>query len=113
MGSRTTLVSLDSLPGEIKGVEPGKIRLKSRCGKVDVPIPDSIVIGREQGDVVLRWDSSSSRTHSRVFYDRGQIWVEDLGSSNGTWLNQHRLTEKRVFNRGDNLLVGKTEFYLE
>ena len=113
MGSRTTLVSLDALPGEIKGVEPGQIRLKSRCGKVDVPIPDSLVIGREQGDVVLRWDSSSSRTHSRVFYDRGQIWVEDLGSSNGTWLNQHRLTEKRVFNKGDNLLVGKTEFYLE
>lgn len=112
-GSRTVLASPDQLPGSIAGAEPGRIKLKSRDGHVDMILPESLTIGREQGDLLLRWDASSSRMHARIFMDRGQIWVEDIGSSNGTWLNQHRITEKRAFNKGDNLLVGKTEFYLE
>jgi len=112
LGSMTVLASPDMLPMELQGVEPGQIILKSRDGNVDMPLPDSLTIGRETGDLVLRWDSSASRTHARIFVDKGQIWVEDIGSSNGTWLNQHRITEKRAFNKGDNLLIGKTEFYL-
>lgn len=116
-GSKTVL-SLpetlpETLPGGIAGAEPGQIRLKSRDNRVDVVLTDSIVIGREQGDIQLRWDTSASRTHARVFMEKGQIWAEDLNSTNGTWLNQHKLTGKLAFNRGDTLLVGKTEFYLE
>ena len=112
-GARTVLTLPNQLPREIAGEEPGGIRLKSRDGKVSMILTDSITVGREAGDIVLNWDASASRIHARIFFDRGQIWVEDMGSTNGTWLNQHRITDKRAFNKGDNLLIGKTEFYLE
>lgn len=112
-GSKTVLTLPDQLPREISSEEPGQIRLRSRDGKVSMILSDSITVGRESGDIVLNWDTSASRAHARIFFDRGQVWVEDLGSTNGTWLNQHRITDKRAFNKGDNLLIGKTEFYLE
>jgi tetratricopeptide (TPR) repeat protein len=112
-GAMTVLTPAEMLPRELTGMEPGKIKLKSRDGKVDMILPDSISIGREVGDLVMSWDASASRSHARIFHDKGQIWVEDIGSSNGTWINQHRISDRRAFNKGDNLLIGKTEFYVE
>jgi tetratricopeptide (TPR) repeat protein len=89
------------------------VRLVSEDGKINTPIRDEIVIGREEGDVVVHWDSSASRKHARIFRTNGQILVEDLGSTNGTWITRHKVKEQRVFNRGDMLLVGNTEFHLE
>ena len=80
---------------------------------MDVVLPESLIIGREEGDLTIPWDTSASRVHARVFHQKDQYWIEDKGSTNGTWINQHRISSKRVFNRGDILLIGKTEFHLE
>jgi DNA-binding NtrC family response regulator len=54
------------------------------------------VIGRfPPADVTLR-DSSLSRQHASVELQRGALWVEDLQSTNGTWVNGERVERSRV-----------------
>ncbi len=36
-------------------------------------------------------EGGTSRTHAAIFFSEGKWWLEDLGSSNGTWLNSERL----------------------
>jgi pSer/pThr/pTyr-binding forkhead associated (FHA) protein len=68
-----------------------------------------LVIGRaEDADIVLA-DSQVSRRHARLAPDGGGgVVVEDLGSSNGTFINQQQLHAPALLRPGDDLLVGVT-----
>jgi len=56
---------------------------------------EHVVLGREQGDIVFSDDQFMSRRHAHLSFKGGNVRIEDLGSSNGTFV---RL-------RGDHLLV--------
>ncbi len=73
---------------------------------------DSIVMGRsDQVDITIA-DHSVSRRHARVFR-QGQAWmVEDLGSRNGTLLNDQRVTDPAALKPGDAIRVGDTRLVL-
>ena len=49
-----------------------------------------------------------SQVHARVFVSDGKIYVEDLASTNGSYLNGNRLTTTQPLRRGDRLQVGNT-----
>ena len=49
-----------------------------------------------------------SQLHARVFRRDNQFYVEDLGSTNGTYLNRKKVTGPVAVRRGDRLQVGKT-----
>ena len=53
-------------------------------------------------------DTFVSQLHARVFRRDGQLYVEDLGSTNGTYLNRKKVTAPVAVRRGDRLQVGKT-----
>ncbi len=77
------------------------------------PLQGSVtVIGRESGDIVLSSDSSVSYTHARVVKSplNGHYFLEDLGSTNGSWLNGNRLVsnQKYELKRGDFIKLGQT-----
>ncbi len=57
------------------------------------PLPErgAITVGRDEGADVRLADELASRMHLRVGVEAGQIWVEDLGSSNGTFVRGERL----------------------
>jgi hypothetical protein len=75
--------------------------------------PDEITIGREDSVVLIEADGEVSRSHARVrSLDEG-IVVEDLGSTNGTFVNEQRITEPTPLNRGDILRVGQTRLDVE
>lgn len=60
-------------------------------------------------DVILA-DEYASRLHAHVWRDeRGRIWVEDLGSTNGTWVNGLRILDARIIYPGDTLRIGRTD----
>ncbi|MHB2015923.1 MAG: FHA domain-containing protein [Candidatus Xenobia bacterium] len=84
-------------------------RLTSDDGKVDIKLTGAgVAIGREAGDIQLRWDTSVSMNHARIYWEGGQYWVEDLGSTNGTWVNSHRIGQPVDVNRGDVIAIGQT-----
>jgi hypothetical protein len=58
-------------------------------------------------DVVIR-DAEASRRHARFESQQGIVYVEDLGSSNGTFLNGRRVSEAIEVRTGDEIDVGTT-----
>jgi hypothetical protein len=62
-----------------------------RRGRV-FELGEEVTVGRSQGCAVpLDDDTFASSIHARVFRRSGELWLEDLGSTNGTWLNDERL----------------------
>ena len=79
----------------------------SNVGELHKLEPSSVVIGRgEKADIRLV-DDGISREHVRFVQDDGQFWVEDLGSTNGTYCNGERI-ERRPLAEGDKILLGST-----
>ena len=68
-----------------------------------------ITIGRgDEADICIR-DTWSSRVHCRIGIRDGQLFLEDLSSSNGTLVNGTRETEAALHS-GDQITVGITTF---
>ncbi len=73
---------------------------------------DGTLIGR-QPDVAVYLDSLSvSRNHARVFSQHGAYFIEDLDSSNGTYLNGVRLKGRAPLTEHDELRIGPYTFHL-
>jgi pSer/pThr/pTyr-binding forkhead associated (FHA) protein len=67
-----------------------------------------ITLGRDPAcDLPLDDDAISAR-HARLSYHHGQWWAEDLGSTNGTRLNQALLATPTVITSGDQIECGHT-----
>lgn len=55
-------------------------------------------------------DIYTSTVHARVFREGGRVYVEDLGSTNGTFVNSERVAKPTKLGRGDIVQVGGTVF---
>ena len=70
-----------------------------------------MTVGRAAGcGVPIDYDTYSSNLHARLFRLDGDLWAEDLGSTNGTWVNTIRISERTRLEKGDLLQVGGTVF---
>lgn len=68
-----------------------------------------VTLGRlEDNSICLPYDSKISRHHARITREGDSFWLEDCGSTNGTFLNEKRINEKALLNPGDMFLIGKT-----
>ena len=68
----------------------------------------TIQIGRADACQVQLADTYASSFHARIFSKDGNWFVEDLGSTNGTYLNKQRITTPSEVQAGDRVQVGKT-----
>lgn len=75
-----------------------------------VVTPEPLLIGRSNrmADLICSWDNKMSRRHGRIWLEGKQVWYEDLGSSNGSWFGQQRLTAKTVLVFNQPLVLGET-----
>jgi len=73
-------------------------------------LADELTLGRAPGCGVRVEDAYTSNIHARLFRRDGALWVEDLGSTNGTWVNAERVEQPMRLSRGDMLQVGGTVF---
>ncbi len=98
-------VSRGTGPVKLKVIEPAK-----SAGRMFI-VGKEVTLGRASGcDVVLNEDTYVSQLHARVYVSSGETLVEDLGSTNGTYLNNERLSTARRLQRGDVLQTGQTSF---
>lgn len=68
-----------------------------------------ITVGRAAGaDIALPGDSFTSSRHARLWVDAGRLWVEDLGSTNGTQVNGQAISAATGLRPGDRVQVGRT-----
>jgi hypothetical protein len=76
-------------------------------GKVYSLENSEISIGREVGSDVFINDEEVSRRHARLVSQFGDYVLEDLGSTNGTFINGQRATGQRFLKPGDTILFGE------
>jgi len=76
--------------------------------RVDVDV--AVTIGRGQDCDLQMNDTYLSSRHARVANDSGDLTIEDLGSTNGTYVNQENLVGRVRLERGDIVQVGGVLF---
>jgi len=67
-----------------------------------------VLVGRAPTCTLVIDDDYASARHCRIFPERGQWMVEDLGSTNGTFLGNQRVTDPVPLRRGDQVRIGAT-----
>jgi pSer/pThr/pTyr-binding forkhead associated (FHA) protein len=72
------------------------------------PHTEEHTIGRAAGCQITIDDTYASQLHARVYQRDGTVYVEDLGSTNGTYLNRRKVTGPMQLQRGDKLQIGNT-----
>ncbi|MGD0807045.1 MAG: FHA domain-containing protein [Anaerolineales bacterium] len=76
-------------------------------GKVFELNMDSMSIGREATNDIVIQDSELSRNHARISRRGVTFLLEDLGSTNGTFVNHQRISSPRMLNPGDEVGFGE------
>ena len=88
---------------------PYKLKMIDPATSQVFPLGEEVTIGRAPGcSVPLADDTYVSQLHARIYIRDGKPFVEDLGSTNGTFLNRDRLSKTMPLHRGDKLQIGQT-----
>lgn len=81
---------------------------------LDSDDPVEMTIGRREGcDVCLSYDSQVSREHARLTYDGDTFWLEDLGSTNGSYVEDIRIKDRTEVGAGQLFRIGRTWLRVE
>lgn len=112
----TVPASGSGAPSVAVGPRRGRGRPGSRL-KVVEPAPDrgrtydladELTLGRATGCQITLDDTYVSQLHARVFRRDGDLFVEDIGSTNGTFVNRVKVVAPVPVRRGDRIQVGQT-----
>jgi pSer/pThr/pTyr-binding forkhead associated (FHA) protein len=96
---------------------PAPLRLKVLEGNAagtEIRVDDEFVIGRHaEGDGKLEGDVEISREHARISRADSGYVIEDLGSTNGTFVNGRRIADREILSVGDKVAVGGTTLVVQ
>jgi pSer/pThr/pTyr-binding forkhead associated (FHA) protein len=71
-----------------------------------VELADLSIVGRLADSTVVLHGQQASRQHARIALDGDGVWLEDLGSANGTFLNGTKISQRMRLSSGDRLRFG-------
>src|SRR5256885_5444460 len=107
----TTVAAAPAHSRQQTGTAPTKVKVldpESRRGQV-FEVGDEVTVGRAAGcGISLDDDNFVSQLHARLFRRDGTIYVEDLGSTNGTYLNKRKVSGPQALRKGDRVAIGRT-----
>ncbi|MFL0247245.1 FHA domain-containing protein [Candidatus Clostridium stratigraminis] len=75
-----------------------------------IPIHGELTIGRRDSNMLVLDDQFVSGNHARIFIKNTDNMIEDLGSTNGTELNEERLEDRVILKVGDEIKIGSALF---
>ncbi len=86
---------------------------KQQGKRLSLPAEKLIVVGREEGCQMILNSSLVSRRHTELKSSAEGIWARDLGSQNGTYVNDVAIEEATLLVAGDTLRIGALIFLVE
>ncbi|MDI6822660.1 MAG: FHA domain-containing protein [Actinomycetota bacterium] len=72
------------------------------------PLGNGLTIGRSPDNDIVLANSFVSHIHARVLEKNGAYFIEDLNSTNGTFLREKRISKPAQLKSGDRIRIGKT-----
>ena len=98
--------------------DPGRLVVERSkaiaAGKTFDAGPVPVTIGRSsENTITLDGDEFASGHHARIESQRDGVWILDLGSTNGTFVNGERVDGRRQLHRDDLVQIGDTELRFE
>ncbi len=72
---------------------------------------EKICLGRSSSNEVVLADQFSSGCHAAIFATEGGFKIKDMGSKNGTFVNDQRISGELLLNKGDEIMIGSTRIY--
>lgn len=75
-----------------------------------IPVQGELTIGRKNTNHLILEDQFVSGNHVRIFVRNTDYMIEDMGSTNGTKVNDERLEERAILRVGDEIEVGSAVF---
>jgi pSer/pThr/pTyr-binding forkhead associated (FHA) protein len=104
-GTKTKGKASQASPSRLLMVEPASMRGSTTS------LDDEVLVGRSADcDVTLDNDPFASTRHARFFRKDENWYVEDLGSTNGTLVNSHRITAPVLLRIDDRVQTGTAVF---
>jgi Inner membrane component of T3SS, cytoplasmic domain len=95
--------------GRSRGVPQQMVVTAGTLAGTTIPLADTqITIGRSDDATLVLTDDYASTRHARLFPQDGQWLVEDLGSTNGTYLDRQKVTQPTPVPVGVPIRIGKT-----
>lgn len=76
------------------------------------PVNSELIIGREDSCEIVIPDRQISRRHARIYLSTEGVFLEDLGSKNGTYLNSQRIVGSQQLHEGDEIRIAFTQSFL-
>jgi|GEM_PF-4067081 len=119
LGGRDLKFEIIDAPGETRILFP---EIVFKLTAIDNPaitfqsaVGEGVVIGRSSKNciIVLYGVKSVSKEHCRIFKESGLIYVKDLDSSNGTYVNGKKIESQTILKTGDTLTLGKLALKFE
>jgi len=82
------------------------LRVGPSPGKVFPLMKNEITIGRDINNEIVINDAEISRKHCRLVMTADGFVIEDLGSTNGTWVNERRISSQHLLRNGESIRLG-------
>lgn len=91
---------------------PREVLVSDAQGNRTMPLAEAVTIGRAASCDLVVVDNYVSNVHARIFARDGGWWLEDLGSTNGTFVNERKVSAPVAVGPGDTVRVGKATLEL-
>ena len=103
------------LGGRTSSGEPLRLRVTAGNAQgTEIRVDDELLIGRQASEVgQLGQDAEISRDHARIARAGESFTIEDLGSTNGTFVNGRKITKAEILSPGDRIEVGATTLVVQ
>jgi hypothetical protein len=115
-GDATGLYSASAIAGSENGDRSPQLVVERAPGHEAGMIYDvdgDLVLGRGDRAEIRLEDPFASARHARIYEQGNIVVIEDLGSTNGTYLNEEVLQSPRPLHPGDRVRIGDSEFTFE
>lgn len=97
----------------LKGMKSGKVTLFFHLGNKEIKkkMKDKLTIGRDMSkvDFSMPSDERLSSIHCMIFINKKNLYIKDLDSTNGTYVNGRKVKDTQILSKGDIILIGSVE----